>query len=246
MNIVIIGSTGGIGTALSKDLIKNNNLYIGSRNVDKINNLISTINNDSQIKNKLDGFKVDVTDFESIENFLNKSNDFLGSIDCIINCVGSLILKPAHLTTEKDLLDTYRINVFSCFGIMKYGFKYLKNSEGNLILFSSSASNVGLKNHECISSAKAAVSGFVLSAASTYSKYNIRVNAIAPGLVDTPLTSRITNNQISLDYSKELHGLKRIGKPENFIPIVNSLIDHRSDWITGQTFFVDGGLSNVK
>ena len=77
-------------------------------------------------------------------------------------------------------------------------------------------------------------------------KYNIRVNAIAPGLVDTPLTSRITNNQISLDYSKELHGLKRIGKPENFIPIVNSLIDHRSDWITGQTFFVDGGLSNVK
>ena len=63
MNIVIIGSTGGIGTALSKDLIKNNNLYIGSRNVDKINNLISTINNDSQIKNKLDGFKVDVTDF---------------------------------------------------------------------------------------------------------------------------------------------------------------------------------------
>ena len=65
---------------------------------------------------------------------------------------------------------------------------------------------MGLKNHECISSAKAAVSGFVLSTlTSTYSKYNIRVNAIAPGLVDTPLTSRITNNQISLDYSKDLH-----------------------------------------
>ena len=86
----------------------------------------------------------------------------------------------------------------------------------------------------------------VLSAASTYARYNIRVNAIAPGLVDTPLTNKIISNKVSLDYSKSLHGLNRIGKPENFIPIINSLIDERSDWITGQTFFIDGGLSNVK
>ena len=51
---------------------------------------------------------------------------------------------------------------------------------------------------------------------------------------------------MSLDYSKKMHGLNRIGKPENFIPIIDSLLDRRSDWITGQTIFVDGGLSNVK
>ena len=49
-----------------------------------------------------------------------------------------------------------------------------------------------------------------------------------------------------LDYSKNLHGLNRIGKPENFIPLINALIDKQSDWITGQTFNIDGGLSNVK
>ena len=59
----------------------------------------------------------------------------------------------------------------------------------------------------------------LLSAASTYARYNIRINAIAPGLVDT-LTSKIVNNKINLDYSKNLHGLNRIGSPENFIPIV--------------------------
>ena len=86
----------------------------------------------------------------------------------------------------------------------------------------------------------------MLSAASTYANYNIRINAIAPGLVDTNMTKRITSNKPSLEFSKKLHVLNRIGNGDNFIPIVNSLIDERSDWITGQTLFVDGGLSNLK
>ena len=60
--------------------------------------------------------------------------------------------------------------------------------------------------------AKGAVSSIALSAASTYANYNIRVNAIAPGLVETPLTEKITSNQVSFDYSKKLHGLNRAGK----------------------------------
>ena len=72
------------------------------------------------------------------------------------------------------------------------------------------------------------------------------MNVIAPGLVDTPMTKKIIDNKVSLDYSKKMHGLNRIGKIDNFVPIVNSLIDKNSDWITGQTIFVDGGLSNVK
>ena len=85
-----------------------------------------------------------------------------------------------------------------------------------------------------------------LSAASTYANYNIRINTIAPGLVDTPLTKKIVSNNMSYNYSKNLHGLNRIGYPENFIPFINSLIDTRSNWITGQTFTIDGGLSTVK
>ena len=51
---------------------------------------------------------------------------------------------------------------------------------------------------------------------------------------------------MSLEYSRKMHGLNRIGKPENFVPIVESLLNEKSDWITGQTIFVDGGLSNIK
>tara|TARA_X000001036_G_scaffold321766_1_gene300240 strand:+ start:48 stop:773 length:726 start_codon:yes stop_codon:yes gene_type:complete len=241
MNIVLIGATGGIGRCLTKDLLNNHELYLGGHNKSNLSSLASEFNlSSNQVS------EVDVKSFDSINNFMLSADKYLSSIDCIINCVGSLLLKPAHLTTEQDLEDVFRTNVFSCFGLLKHSFKFLKDSGGQLIFFSSAASKVGLKNHEAISSAKAAVSAMVLSAASTYARYNIRVNAIAPGLVDTPLTNKIISNKVSLDYSKSLHGLNRIGKPENFIPIINSLIDERSDWITGQTFFIDGGLSNVK
>ena len=176
----------------------------------------------------------------------NESNDFLGSIDVIINCTGSLLLKPPHLIDENDIEDVYKFNVFSCYGILKHRFKFLKNNGGSIIFFSSASSSIGLKNHECISGAKAAISSIVSSASSTYSRYNIRLNAIAPGLVETPMTEKIVSSKIALDYSKKLHALNRIGTPQNFIPIINSLLDERSDWITGQTFIVDGGLSSVK
>tara|TARA_Y100000766_G_scaffold194078_1_gene166878 strand:+ start:135 stop:863 length:729 start_codon:yes stop_codon:yes gene_type:complete len=242
MNIVILGATGGIGSCLSKELSLKNNLYLGYRDNVKFDNLKSTINS----QNLLSGETIDIEDFDFSKNFLNNANDYLESIDCIISCLGSLLLKPAHLTSEDDLVSVFNTNVFSSFSIIKHSFKHLRKNGGNMIFFSSAAANVGLKNHDAIGSAKGALSSLVTSSASTYAKYNIRINAIAPGLVETPLTQKIVSNDISLEYSKNLHGLDRIGKPENFIPIIKSLIDPRSDWITGQTIHVDGGLSNVK
>ena len=246
MNIVVLGATGGIGAKLSLSLSEDNNLFLGSRDQQKFQNLKDEIRYNQINSKKIGGSQVDVTDFDSIKNFIDESNNFLGSIDCIINCVGSLLLKPAHATSLDDLNNVFSTNLFSCFGVLKFGFPYLKKNGGSVLFFSSAAAKVGLKNHEAISSAKAAISALALTASATYANYNIRVNAIAPGLVDTPLTEKIVNNKMSLDYSKNLHGLKRIGKPENFIPIVKSVIDKNSDWITGQTICVDGGLSNVK
>ena len=241
MNIIILGGSGGIGSCLTHELSKNHNLYISSTNDGKLTNILSDLK-----KYNVSGEKFSYTNFESMELFLNNAKSYLGEIDCIINCIGSLLLKPPHVTKEAELENVFKANVFSCFSVLKHGFKFLKQKGGSVIFFSSAASKVGLRNHESISAAKAAVSSIALSAASTYSNYNIRVNVIAPGLVETPLTSKITNNATSLEYSKKLHGLNKIGKPENFIPIVKALIDKKSDWISGQTFLIDGGLSNLK
>ena len=242
MNVIIIGSTGGIGSCLTNELSLSNNLYLGHRNNQKFSDMKNKINS----SNLLDGELINVNEFDSFKEFFEKANKYLGSVDCVINCVGSLLLKPAHLTSEEELHNVFSTNVYSSFSVIKHSFKYLRKNGGSLIFFSSAAASIGLKNHDAIGAAKGALSSLVTSSASSYAKYNIRVNAIAPGLVETPLTEKITSNEISLEYSKNIHGLNRIGKPENFIPIINSLIDERSDWITGQTIHVDGGLSNVK
>ena len=244
MNIVIVGGSSGIGMALSKHFSNKNNVFIGSRNIEKITSCIESFENNSV--NTFSGDCVDVSSFDSVENFLDKANSTLGSIDAIINCAGSLLLKPPHGLREEDIDNVFKVNVYSCYALLKFGFKHMKSNGGSYVFFSSAASKVGLKNHEVISGAKGAVSSIALSAASTYANYNIRVNAIAPGLVETPLTEKITSNQVSFDYSKKLHGLNRAGKVLNFIPIVDSLLNPDSDWITGQTICVDGGLSNVK
>ena len=151
MNIVIFGATGGIGKCLSFDLINNHNLYLGSRDSDKVENLLSDINNKSNI---CKGSQIDITEFSSIEPFLDDAEKLMGSIDCIINCVGSLLLKPSHLTKQEELENVFNTNVFSSFNIIKYGFKYMRKNGGSMIFFSSAASKVGLKKSRCNSCSK--------------------------------------------------------------------------------------------
>ena len=71
----------------------------------------------------------------------------------------------------------------------------------------------------------------------------MRFNTVSPGLVDTPLTQSITSNEISLAASKKMHSLGRIGTPKNISNMIRFLLNKENDWITGQNYIVDGGLS---
>ena len=84
------------------------------------------------------------------------------------------------------------------------------------------------------------------SAAATYAHRNLRFNVIAPGLTETDLTDKITQNKAALDYSLNMHPLGRIGKPEDIALSVVFFLDPLNDWITGQVLNVDGGLSMLK
>ncbi len=239
MNIVLIGATSGIGLDIAEKLsMQKHNLYIGSSNEDKLNEVKSKLN--------CSGTQIDVSDIDNFELFFNQACNALDNIDVIINCVGSILLKPSHMAHKKEILDTYALNTFNSIGTIKYGVNYLRKKGGSIILFSSAAASIGLKNHDIISSAKGAINSLVKSAAMSYANNNVRINAIAPGLVDTPLSSKITSNSSALDYSIQMHPINRIGKPQNITKCVEWLIDKDSDWITGQTITIDGGLSTLK
>ena len=111
---------------------------------------------------------------------------------------------------------------------------------------STAATSIGLSNHELISSAKAGVEGLSKSAAKTYARKNIRVNTIAPGLVNTSLAKKITENPIVLKASIKMLASDKIGEPKQISNMIKFLINPENDWITGQNFIIDGGLSSTK
>ncbi len=118
--------------------------------------------------------------------------------------------------------------------------------KGAIVLTSSTAAMIGLTNHEAISAAKAAVIGLMRSASASYSTKGVRINAVAPGLIKTPLTQAITSNEAALKTSTAFHPLGRIGEPQDVAAAILWLLSDESSFITGDVIAVDGGLSSIK
>ena len=117
---------------------------------------------------------------------------------------------------------------------------------GSVVLVSTVAAGTGLPNHEAIAAAKSGIEGLARSAAATYAGRGLRFNVVAPGLVDTPLASRITSSERTLEHSRKMHPLGRIGVPGDVAEAINFLLGQQSDWITGQVLGIDGGLGATR
>jgi NAD(P)-dependent dehydrogenase (short-subunit alcohol dehydrogenase family) len=188
---------------------------------------------------------LDATRCDEVEARAREALESFGRLDGIANCVGSLLLKPAHITKEEEWNETLLTNLGSAFAAVRAAAKVMR-STGSVVLVSSAAARMGLPNHEAIAAAKAGVVGLMRSAAATYASRGIRVNAVAPGLVRTPMTQRITSSKAAESASVALHPLGRLGEPEDVARVLAWLLGPESGWITGQVLGVDGGLAALK
>lgn len=235
----ILGATGGIGEALCRRLHDSGaSLFLGARTPDRLNALATAL--DCSAKT------VDATSFDSTSDFIKSAVDEMKGLDGVALCVGSLFLKAAHQTSQDEWNTHIAQNLTAAFSTLRAGTQALMERGGSIVLFSSAAAEVGLVNHEVIAAAKAGIEGLTRAAAATYARYQIRVNAVAPGLTRTPMTERLTSFEPALKKSAAMHALGRIGTPEDVASAAYWLLSPQQSWVTGQILGVDGGLSCIR
>ncbi len=235
----VLGSTGGIGQALCRELHNQGaRLLLASRNGEKI----------QQQQQELNAYAatLDCTEVDAVEQFVQGGVNEFGRLDGMVNLVGSLLLKPLHLTSIDEWHHALRQNLDSAFAAVRAGTKSMLKSGGSIVLMTSAAAQIGLNNHEAIAAAKAGIIGLVQSAAATYANRGIRVNAVAPGLTCTPLTERVRASDVAVKASEALHPLGRLGQPEDVASAISWFLNPRQSWVTGQILGVDGGLAHIK
>lgn len=236
---IVIGGTGGIGSELCRMLRERGaEVVAAARDEAKLQSLASEIGVIPK--------SVEATDFDSVDTLVQGVVADGQHLAGVVNCVGSIILKPAHLTSANEFQDTVAKNLTSAFATVRSATKAMLNTGGSVVLLATAAARIGIANHEAIASAKGGVISLAMSAAATYAAKNIRVNCVAPGLTETPLSERITKVEASRKVSLGMHALGRLGKPRDVAAMIEFLLRPENDWISGQCFGVDGGLATLR
>ena len=236
---LVIGAAGGIGSALVRRLVASGGkVFLAGRDATRLESLATELG--------MPWGTVEATDPDAIDALADRAASELGGLDGLANCAGSILLKPAHLTSTADWQATIATNLTSAFGCVRAAGRLMKGEGGSVVLVSSAAARVGLANHEAIAAAKAGIIGLVLSAAATYAKQKVRFNAVAPGLVRTPLSKGLLSSELAEKASVGMHPLGRLGEPDEVAAAIQWFLDPAQGWITGQVLGIDGGLADVR
>ncbi len=237
--VVIGGITGGIGSALARRLVANGMQVTGfARDKDRLDELNSELGTGAKV--------CDATDPEAVESCFQDIAATYDEISAYVHAVGSIFLKPAHMTSPDDWQKTLELNLSSAFYALRSASKLMqKQSGGTCLFFSTAAAQAGIANHEAIAAAKGGIEAMVRSAAATYSSKGLRVNAIAPSLTDTPLAKPVIGSEQALEISKRMHPLGDIARAEEVASLAEWMISEEARFVTGQTYVMDGGISSI-
>ena len=234
MKYVVAAGYGGTGAALARRLApRGHQLLLLGRNGDKLAALCAEIDAQYAV--------VDLTHLDAVEAAVNS----FGPIDGIVNCAGSILLKPAHITSEAEFQQTLDTNLKTAFVVLRAGVKNMPGG-GSVVLISTAAARMGYANHEAIAAAKGGIEALVRSAAATYAAQGLRINAVAPGMTDTPLTA----GMLKLDAMREAAGrqypLGGVQTAAQVADVMAWLLGPGAARITGQVIPVDGGFTQVR
>lgn len=239
---LITGGTKGIGLAIADEFLKlGADIFIVARNKNLLKEKLFQWNKQGFVA--LSSAK-DLSAANDRNELVNEVKNHWENIDFLINNVGTNIRKKTIEFTVEEYEKVIDTNLISAFELSRLFYPMLKNSDyASIVNITSVAGLTHLRTGSPYAMTKAAMVQLTKNLAVEWAEENIRVNAIAPWYIDTPLVENLMKDE---DYLKEVikrTPMKRIGRPEEVASLTAFLCMNKSSYITGQTIAVDGGFT---
>nr|WP_255407453.1 SDR family oxidoreductase [Sporosarcina sp. P13] len=239
--VIVTGGSRGIGKAIAKEFLdKEATVVIGSRTKEQVE---ETVTEFSSI-GKIDGFALDISERESVNEFVEKTKQKYGRIDVLVNCAGINTRSPAELFPEEDWMNVMNINLNGAFRMsQEVGKIMIEQKSGNIVNITSILTHTTFSKMGSYAAAKAGLAHYTKILAVEWAQHNIRVNAVSPGYIKTDFTK-----PGALDIPGYRDSVlaqtpqDRFGTPKEVADSVVFLASDQSTFINGHVLVVDGGF----
>jgi len=240
--VLITGGLSGIGRATALAFAKEGaSLVVSGRKDDVGQALVAELR---ALGAQAEFVRADVRRDKEVGDLVDKTVAKFGRLDVAVNNAGTEG-QPGVVTdqTEDSYAATFDTNVLGVLLSMKHELRVMqKQGYGNVVNISSAFGHVGSAYASVYVASKHAVEGLTKSAALEAAGFGVRVNAVAPGPIETPMLNRFTGNEENKAGIAAQTALKRVGKPEEIANVVVFVASDKASYVTGQSFGVDGGI----
>lgn len=236
---LVTGARGGIGREVAARLTAGGFLVAAvGRDADSL----ATVPADARIA-------ADTTTPEGAAHAIAVCAEQLGAAPSLLaHCVGSTLIAPLHRSSPAQIRDVLRINLDSAIYMLQAWVEALRAAQqpGAAVLASSVVARIGVANHEVIAAAKGGIEALARSAAATYAPLGLRVNVVAPGMTDTPMTANMLRADAMREGAGKQYPLGGVQTAAQVADTVAWLLSDQAARITGQVIAVDGGFTTVR
>ena len=239
--VIISGATRGIGKAIAFELAgEGANISFNYLKSDNEAMALEKEIKDFGVNAK--SYQVDIKDYNAVKSWVDETKELFGGIDIVINNAGIIKDKALALMEPYDWQEVINTNLDGTFNLTRAAIVTLiKQKSGVIINIASVSGIVGIPRQTNYSASKAGIIGFTKSLAKEIAPYNIRVNAVAPGFIETDML-----NDLKEEYKQQILKqipLMRLGRPAEIAKAVKFLVSDDAGYITGHTVVIDGGIS---
>lgn len=243
---LVTGAASGIGRATAISFAKDGaKVVLADLNEEQGNSVLSEIIHEGH---EAMFVKCNIGERMDVVNLIETAVNAFGRIDCAVNCAGiaGKVSKPVHEYPEEDWLQQIQINLIGTWYCVKFQLEQmLRQGGGNIVCVSSAAGLVGQPENSPYAASKHGVNGLVKSAAIEYATKNIRINAICPTAIETPMIMhgrrKLAENPEALQQAINFQRMKRMGHPQEVADVALWMCSDQASFITGHCMAVDGG-----